>query len=126
MATTVTNANVDTGAAAIAAPYGPLTRVTDITTLATPNSDLRLEFTTALSTTVYMTYDELVDADMSEGILAQHFNFQDVLEQAVVLIDTLNTAAAALVLPHTYANWKDIWLKTKAVAELMGVWHGQP
>jgi PKD repeat protein len=58
---TVTNAQVDTGAAAIVAPYGPLTRVSDVEAFATPNSNIEIQFTSALSVTVYLTYEQLID-----------------------------------------------------------------
>jgi PKD repeat protein len=58
---TVTNAQVDTGAAAIVAPYGPLARVSDVESFPTPNSNLAIEFTSALSVTVYLTYEQLID-----------------------------------------------------------------
>jgi len=58
---TVTNAQVDTGAAAIVAPYGPLTRVSDVEAFAAPNSNIEIQFTSALSVTVYLTYEQLID-----------------------------------------------------------------
>jgi PKD repeat protein len=70
---TKTNAQVDAAAAAVVAPYGPLTRVSDVETFPTPNSNIKIEFTSALSETVYLTYDELVDTQLVTKILeSQH------------------------------------------------------
>lgn len=61
MATSViANSDLDTKAAAVAAPYGPLTRVGDAPSLS-PNSHVPVEFTSALSVTVFISYDDFVD-----------------------------------------------------------------
>lgn len=71
MATDVTNSTVDTAAAAVAAPYGPLTRVTDFETeLPSPNSEIRGLFTSNIGDTeVWLSYEELTNATMLLRIL---------------------------------------------------------
>lgn len=111
MATKVTNAQVDVLAAAIAAPYGPLVRVTDLDTDSPdPNKDFKILFDTAVSgVQVELTYHELNDADIAAAVIAQAFNFQDKLEAIIADLDTLNTTAQALALPHTPADYKTVY-----------------
>lgn len=68
---TYANAAIDALAAAVAAPYGPLTRVTDLTTLPTPNDRALMEFTDAAGHTLFMRYEELTDADRLLELLAE-------------------------------------------------------
>lgn len=65
------NANFDTLAAAVPAPYGPLTRVTDINTAFDydDNSDAKVEATSALNVTVFISYNQLNDAATRDAIL---------------------------------------------------------
>lgn len=126
MPTTVSNGDVDTGAAAISAPYGPLTRVTDITTMGTPNSDFTLEFETAVSgVNVFMTYDQLV-GDEAEGIILEAIGFQDKIESIKTLVNDFDTAITAMTLPHTYANYKTVYNHILGLAQEIGVWNGLP
>lgn len=106
MGATVSNATVDTAADAVDAPWGPFVRVTDVTTLPTPNSEIRIEFTTALGHTVFMSYEELqyeaaaiVKAKAAAGFTADVELFKSG-------VDTQDTALTALTAPHTYAEYK--------------------
>src|SRR5688572_2095411 len=79
---TKTNAQVDAAAAAVVAPYGPLTRVSDVESFPTPNSNIEIEFTSALSVTVYLTYDEMVDTQIVDRILETQHSVRGVNAQA--------------------------------------------
>lgn len=62
---TVTNGNVDTAAALVPYPYGPLTRVGNVAAVG-PNSQLPIDFTLAApynATHVYLSYDQINDLD---------------------------------------------------------------
>lgn len=71
--TLVTNASFDTPAGLVPAPYGPLTRVTNIDTTVDYdfNSDVAIECTSALSATVYISFDEMADVAIRDEILAK-------------------------------------------------------
>lgn len=103
-----TNAEVDTLASAISAPYGPLVRQTNMSDLPTPNGDIKILFETAVSgVTLYMTYNELANEDVADAIIAQAFNFQKKIDDFQTDLDTYNTAVQALALPHTYTDFKE-------------------
>lgn len=111
MATTKTNAQVDTLAAAIAAPYGPLTRVTDIeaATVPTPNSGLRIEFTSAIDDTpVWASFDELSSLANRAIILEAAHGFEAIINDMKTAIDELDTIATAMTSPHTYADYETL------------------
>lgn len=70
--TKYTNSDVNTLAAAIPAPYGPLTRVTDVNATLNydDNGDAKIKLTSALaSTVVWASRNELADADQIAKIL---------------------------------------------------------
>lgn len=64
-----TNAQVDTAAAAVPAPYGPLTRVTDMSHLPTPNENILIRLTTASGSSIYMTYNQLTNPEVRDRVL---------------------------------------------------------
>lgn len=109
MATTVSNATVDTAAAAVGAPYGPLTRVTDMDTLPTPNSQHKIAFTSNVgSTPVEMTYEELLITGVRDRILEQAHNWTDVVRKFGAAIDGLDTLWTAMSAPHTFADYQSL------------------
>lgn len=72
--TDVVNATFDTAAAAVpAAVGGPLTRVTDLSAdpVISPNSQLKVECTSAAGVTVYISYDELVDTNVRDKLVME-------------------------------------------------------
>lgn len=69
MATAVTDMQYDAVCAAVAAPYGPLVRVGNVMDM-TPNSDRRVEVTSALGLTMFLTYDQINDATTITRLLA--------------------------------------------------------
>lgn len=71
MTSVITNSNLDTKAAAVAAPYGPLTRVGEAPQLS-PNSHVQVEFTSALGVTVYVSYDDFVDGNATRILEDAH------------------------------------------------------
>ena len=57
MTSVITNSNLNDKAAAVASPYGVLTRVGDAPAIS-PNSHIPVEFTSALGVTVFLSYDD--------------------------------------------------------------------
>lgn len=98
MAKTVTNANINALAAATPAPYGPLVRVTDVATLPTPNSEIALELTSALGVHVFLTFEQLEDADIRLSLLkSAHGGVATTraISAAIDAIDTVNEVVKA-------------------------------
>lgn len=108
MAYTINNSAVDTLAAAVAAPYGPLTRVTNVSTLPTPNSDIKLEFTSALSATVYLTYEELQTPGSLLYLLEIQHGLTTVVETIKADVAELYAYTNGLSAPHTEAEYQQI------------------
>lgn len=95
--TNYSNANIDALAAAVPAPYGPLTRVTDMATLPTPNGDRFITLTTdTLNVPVRLRAYELADAEAVQKAIAEAERADYVIHQTIVQIDAANTAIQAL------------------------------
>lgn len=93
MGKTVSNGTVDGLAAAVPAPYGPLVRVTSAANLPTPNSEITWEFTSDLGVTVYLTIEQLEDADIALNLMkAAHGVVANAraLSAAIDAIDVVN------------------------------------
>jgi hypothetical protein len=89
---TNTNAEVDTAAAAVPAPYGPLTRVTNLDDdLPTPNDTFLIELTDQDDNTVYAHYYELTDPERILEIVAEANGFSAVMHGAVLELDSILT-----------------------------------
>lgn len=107
MATTITNANVDTLASAVAAPFGPLTRVSDVEAFPTPNSEIDIEFTDALGNTLFMTYEQLQISGVVDRILAQVNGEDWIMEETLATLDALVTTMTGYAgPPYSYAQYK--------------------
>jgi hypothetical protein len=65
---TVDNAAFDIACAAVPAPFGPVTRVGNVPDTA-PNSHIPHQVTSALSVTVYISYQDLTDASRRDKIM---------------------------------------------------------
>lgn len=118
----ITNAQVNTLAAAVASPYGPLVRVTNMDDLPDPNADIKIHFTTAVAgVEVDATYNEMNDADVQAAIIAQAFNEQADIQGFKAALATYATAVAAMTLPHTYADYKTIYNGLSTLARSIGV-----
>lgn len=103
-----TNAEVDTLAAAVPSPYGPLTRVTDFesSVFPQPSGNIRGTFTSALSTTVYFSPKELTNLDL---VLARNLEYHDwtgKVSQMIIDIAALKTLADTMSTPHTYDDYQ--------------------
>lgn len=120
MARTITNSNVDTAAAAVPGPWGPLTRVTDVTTLPTPNSDIDLQFTGARGTTYRMSMEQLEDADVRLDIILRTEGFQGNVEDIKTRVAAINTTLAAMTYPHTYLEYKGVIEALRNIVEIAG------
>lgn len=105
MAATIANNDIDTAAAAVDAPWGPFTRVTDVADLPTPNSNLRLELTTALGHTVYLTYDQLLIDAVAIRKAKEAAGFTADVELFKSGVDTTDTLLTAMSAPHSYADY---------------------
>ena len=103
--TTKTNANIDALAGAVPAPYGPLTRVTDMDALGyIPNSDRPIAFTSNVSTTaVSMSYDQLADVRTRDEILKEAHSKRNIngeFDEMVKAIAVLYAYTSSMSLPH--------------------------
>ncbi len=92
---TISNGTVDTAAAAVPAPYGPLTRVTDMSTLPTPNDRFKIELTDQNSNTIYARYEELADAERILEIVFEANGHNAVMHAALLELDAIVTAYPA-------------------------------
>lgn len=63
-----TNGNFETLCAAVPEPYGPLTRVGSLPNQSI-NSNVKIQVTSALSVTLFISYDELLDTDKTYDLL---------------------------------------------------------
>ena len=105
--TVYTNANIDTLAAAVPGPYGPLTRVSDLDTdyKFDDNGDVHLEFTSAVSSTpVFATRNQLADADRLSQILVNAHSGSGVNGGLDAIYNVVSSVAAylkAAALPYT-------------------------
>lgn len=122
MATTITNGNIDTAAALIDAPYGPLTRVTDVATLPTPNSHIRLEFTDANGNTVFFTYEQLLDEPGTETRLQDRDGIGGKVEALKTQIAAIYALSNAMAQPHTRAEYETLIAELREIPELKGLY----
>lgn len=111
------NATIDTAAAAVAGPYGPLTRVSDVDAdFPTPNGNIRIKFTSNIgSTVVYLTYNQLLDAHVTLRILEQAHSMTKRVQDIKTEISDAYAVTNAFSVPHTYADLKAAWNKVKLV-----------
>lgn len=102
---------IDDFAAAIVAPYGPLTRVTPVASLginASNARDVPIEFTLTSpynTEKVSLTYNELRNAPLVNGRLQGAVGSQFLVNRLKTQIGALNTLAAAMTAPHTEADY---------------------
>lgn len=119
MATTVTNGQVDTLAAAVAAPWGPFTRVSDVSTFPTPNSEMDIEFTNALGGTVFATYEQMQIAAVRNRLGQQSAGFSYKTERIKDAIDDLATALAGYSgPPYSYSEYLDTIQALQTIDEI--------
>lgn len=124
MAATVDNATVDTAAGLIAAPYGPLTRVTDAEALPTPNSEMELDFTLVAPYTAYhvsLSYEQLQSAAITLRKCREAVGESAIVEDLVFDVDALNDTLAALTGPHTYAERRAAIEALRAIPQIRGL-----
>jgi PKD repeat protein len=81
MATTVANGAFDSLAAAVPAPFGPLTRVGSLATepRVLPNSGTRIAVTGQGSVAFEISYDELNNPGVRDGVIAEAYGFRNAL-----------------------------------------------
>jgi hypothetical protein len=89
---TVTNAQFDTACAAVPAPFGPLTRVSDLETAPTvaPNSHIAYETTSAADVTVWISYEDLATTVRRNDIIKDAHGVNAYLYDLSVLVDALD------------------------------------
>lgn len=107
MAKTVNNTQVDALAAAVATPYGPLTRDSgsDYTAMPVPNSNIRGKFTSAFSVVVYLSPEELENPGLTNAFLERAHSWTAVVADFKTAITGLNTLASGMSTPHEYADY---------------------
>lgn len=108
MGLTITNTNIDSLAGAVASPYGPLTRVGTVVGAPTPNSDMRIEFTSALGATVFLSYEELQNSGLVAEAMRKAHDFTGIVESMKTQITALNSLAGAMSAPHTYTEYQTL------------------
>lgn len=122
---TKTNANVNVAAATVPAPYGPLTRVTDMLTLPVPNEFQQIHLTDANGTHVYMSFEQLDDAEEAQRMIALANGKQYYLHQLIVRLGTINTTVQAIknVSGHGYtdAEYQTVIKEIRKLNEISGL-----
>lgn len=107
----VTNALVDALANNVPAPFGPLERVTDMTTVNAPTGSFKIELTDTRGVTVTATYEQLKDTQAMERqvAMAEGRNYQ--MNKLIADVNTINTALQADYQsdggPYTQQDWTD-------------------
>lgn len=107
----ITNALVDAAANNVPAPYGPLERQTDMSTLPVPNRSFKIHLLDTRGVAVYATYDQLLDTQASarQVAYAERMNYQ--MTQLINDVETINTALQIVKQsdggPYTQAQWVD-------------------
>ena len=104
---TITNLQVDIIASGVAAPYGALTRVTDMGDLPTPNENIDIEFTTALGDTAFMTYEQLSTSAIRTRILEQSAPIEARVARIKTAVAAMYAVTNAMSSPHTYEDLVD-------------------
>lgn len=123
---TITNFQVDSRASHIdiVEPYNPLTRVTDMSTLASPNENTTIEFTLPAEAgggSVFMSYEQLLSANVANRIAAQASKITGLYEELkadVAVVYALTNAATA---PHTYADYKAAVTAARNIRAIRGL-----
>lgn len=115
-----TNANFDTLAAAVKAPFGPFTRVGDVADLDV-NSHIPVECTTATSKTVYVSYDTLNNADLLEKFLQDNMGADYLFYQIALIVEVINANIKDIdPPPATLAEQREILLSLALIPTLFG------
>lgn len=121
---TITNTQVNTACAAVAAPYGPFTRVTDMSALPTPNDMFKIQVTDANSKTLYMTYAELTNATLRNRVIANVYGKDYVLHSLINKVATINTTLQAMkqatATGYTVTNYRDAVELIRTINEVSG------
>lgn len=114
----VTNGNLDTVAAAVAAPFGPFTRVGDAAAVS-PNSNLPVEMTAATGETIYVSYDTLNSAVLLEEFLKETFGLGYLMNKIKLMIEVINASIQDIAPPPaTDAEVKQILQSLKLLPTL--------
>lgn len=119
----ITNFQVDVIASTIAAPYGPIVRVTDMEDLPVPNENRDIEFTMAAtvdSLPVTMSYEQLATASVRNRILAQFAGVQGLAEELIADVAAAYAVTNALSAPHTYEDYKTAVEAVRAIRAVKG------
>lgn len=121
----VTNKQVDEAAAAVAGPYGPLTRVTDVEEFEGNNRHMRFEFTDQLGKTVLASYDELIDAQAIARQIALAEGVSYTVNKLIEQVDDLYTYTDGIDNsnggPYTQEQYEQIIAKLRDIHEISGL-----
>lgn len=126
MATLITNTNLNSAAALVPGPYGPLTRVGDAPDF-NLNSDMPVEFTSALGLTVFYSYDDLGADWLTRDLEDKHAGrgYNSVAKKVVDALRTIvaNVDASFGSIPYSDAEAQDI---IQALQILRPIWATLP
>lgn len=120
----ITNSNVDVLAAAVPAPFGPLTRVTDVDALTkSPNALFPIAFTDSAGTPVTLTWFQLNHAEAVQRAIAQaegiNYTVQDLID-TVALIYAYTDGIDSSGGPYTQAQYTHIIGLLRGIPEISG------
>lgn len=109
MIQTITNTQFDSAASAIPAPFGPLTRKSDIESIS-PNSQVAAEVTSALGYTFYISYQDLTDPVESMEIIRQAhgqlYVYQAMVDTLAVLLANANDTLSTVTQEEMYSFFR--------------------
>lgn len=117
MPSVITNSDYDTRAAAVPAPYGPLTRVGDVPDR-DPNSNVKIEATTAIGDTpVLLSYDDLGEPEVVDRVMEESHSGRGMNVPQVQSIKS--TAEQIFRLAESYGNPPYTDLELRRLIELV-------
>lgn len=124
MATQITNAQLDTLAAAVALPYGPLNRVGSVPAN-DPNVDTKVEFTSAIATThVWLSYNDLFNGARALVILRNYHagSGLNVHPWATIrrVAEVVYRRAAAASAPYSDADIEELYDMLRTLVPIIG------
>jgi len=93
---TYNNTQINTACAAVAGPYGPFTRVTDMAVQPVPNDMVKIQVTDNNGKTLFMTYEELTTAALRNKRIAEVYGYEYVLHALINQVASINTTLQAM------------------------------
>lgn len=88
---TITNTNVDTAAASVPGPYGPLTRKTNMSNLPTPNDRYKIELEDQNGNKIVCRYEELTDPDRILELVYEANGYQGLMHKTILELEAIES-----------------------------------